>query len=1076
MREHFNGIAEATGYPARIRKWRCPHQTTVNGESPFTVVSRHPDFPATLTELDTSIQSGLFEQVGDTTMADEGQEECGPAEEAAAAEAETNPNEEAASEDEEQKQDEIEDASSESDASLELEDMDLLDRIAAAKACVSLSPRGGLADANVWLWFHLCEPVSDRKLGKLLKYDKDAHDLFIKHNSKNITCCKVCYDNPNIALSFATKHIGADKSGSNCRRHVKSVHAILCVKMEPVPNAEKKVFAVDGIEPEDVFWETHRKNGTMPAPKRNAGKRTQAPVSSFFLSPPAKKAAAQSRVGAASPDVASAVTESSVNQSVSLPPLPAVNVQPPRPSAYEGHLQLGQEKVLREWHALTVDFATQSNTAARQFTSQKCPAFRNLMNYTINNAATLKTVHKANRFMGQAKFSEQRFRNLEELFGCIAFSINESRAAMHEVSGKRMPFVNFAHDMWTGKKDEKLGLTIFWHNVKREESYAAAIGLIHCETHKSQEVADMTLKMLARVEVEKADLCNGCNDNAGPAIKVTKILSGDRGECIMHIIDLMIEHGLGITTRSVNTVVVDEFPEGEEVRALVTDTVNTLTDKRAPKRMKLFKKSNQDASRKVIAIPKPNATRIGGVHIQYQGYLKGRWCFEELHHKHKGEAWVQSLHISNDDFISVAHVEAVISYSAGLSKVVQTNNVATISYCALRCYRLTVIYFTKDEWDVADVCEYNNQTNKWHGNAKFPKRPISPKFSVTQSKHKSLNEVNLIKIKTDDLVDVAQKLVKRMKAECTHYMKDVSRLQLVAMALNPLSATLGLKEMDELSYYLGIVTDSTDNCRNWKRDCRKATIQYVRKKMAHKLDEDSEEESEDDEPAANVDSAWAKIMRQNKPAPATESEKSCAVTREVDAFLELKINWQTELQIQQVSDKVVRSIGDNENAWLNSFEIIAKHFDPFKWWHRVGKLNFKLLFPVVVALLTLPESNGRQERTFSAATWFDTKLGINQLTATHEIKVMLYENRFLVEAVKTHMTGEYSKLAQKATREMIFLSNQIRASAAANNNSLLTGCDPDDAALEDDDLDDDGQMAKYLEAAEQDDASQLTEN
>lgn len=64
----------------------------------------------------------------------------------------------------------------------------------------------------------------------------------------------------------------------------------------------------------------------------------------------------------------------------------------------------------------------------------------------------------------------------------------------------------------------------------------------------------------------------------------------------MHIIDLMVEHGLGIVTRTQLHVVVDEFPEGERGRTYTFKTVDIIMDKRSKGRHKVCQKVCDDSS------------------------------------------------------------------------------------------------------------------------------------------------------------------------------------------------------------------------------------------------------------------------------------------------------------------------------------------------------------------------------------------------------------------------------------------------------------------------------------------------
>jgi hypothetical protein len=104
-----------------------------------------------------------------------------------------------------------------------------------------------------------------------------------------------------------------------------------------------------------------------------------------------------------------------------------------------------------------------------------------------------------------------------------------------------------------------------------------------------------------------------------------------------------------------------------------------------------------------------------------------------------------------------------------------------------------------------------------------------------------------------------------------------------------------------------------------------------------------------------------------------------------------------------------------------NFSWIASHFDALEWWFHTGKRVYPLIYPpVACAILSLPESNGHQERVFSSSTWMDGKLQRRQNPATHEMKALLYQNRGLINARKTRMdlSGKRSTLKKDTAQSV----------------------------------------------------------
>jgi hypothetical protein len=367
-------------------------------------------------------------------------------------------------------------------------------------------------------------------------------------------------------------------------------------------------------------------------------------------------------------------------------------------------------------------------------------------------------------------------------------------------------------------------------------------------------------------------------------------------------------------------------------------------------------------------------------------------------------------------------------------------------------------------WDVAHVCEYKNLRNKWHASCLFPRRPLSPRMKVEQAAKPHIKEVELIKVESKSLMPTPQALIGRMQLESTKYCHAVVDAQVIALACHPLSATLGIQELKDLNMFLSKKTTPGVPVPNWRDKAVAALTKEVKAKLSAKLD-DSDSSEEDATSALKddaVDDDWKEVMEQaaaDEPAQNKPTRSGCPVKREVESFFSQTIDWPEQLKTQGVAPKIIKAIGGNASMWQVNYELIAANFDVFEWWHREGRQKYKMIFVVACTILTLPESNGRQERTFSACTWMDTDLGTNQAAVTLEMKALLYENRKFIKQVQPHLYGEHKKMAAKATRSMLAIAEAHRAQ---------TGTQPDDE-------DEDDMIAMLLAAEDGDDAaSQLT--
>jgi hAT family C-terminal dimerisation region len=123
-------------------------------------------------------------------------------------------------------------------------------------------------------------------------------------------------------------------------------------------------------------------------------------------------------------------------------------------------------------------------------------------------------------------------------------------------------------------------------------------------------------------------------------------------------------------------------------------------------------------------------------------------------------------------------------------------------------------------------------------------------------------------------------------------------------------------------------------------------------------------------------------------------------------------------QNNRVPDAATR-IGSDRQQWLDNLELIASNFDVLEWWRNTGKSQYPLIYPVAMCILSLPDSNGHQERTFSAATWMDGKLNSMQKDLTFQMKVLIYKNEDFLERYSDKMDPKNLEDAEKKTRELL---------------------------------------------------------
>jgi hypothetical protein len=132
---------------------------------------------------------------------------------------------------------------------------------------------------------------------------------------------------------------------------------------------------------------------------------------------------------------------------------------------------------------------------------------------------------------------------------------------------------------------------------------------------------------------------------------------------------------------------------------------------------------------------------------------------------------------------------------------------------------------------------------------------------------------------------------------------------------------------------------------------------------------------------------------------------------EIRRFFMDQQEWHLVLKQGYVPDNVIAAVGTTLPNWMRNWEKIAKHFRIMNWWEH-HKNMYPHIYIVACKLLAAPDSNGFQERTFSAATWMDGKLKTRQTDATFQLKVLLYKNQEFIRECKFRATEEHKRKAR----------------------------------------------------------------
>lgn len=141
--------------------------------------------------------------------------------------------------------------------------------------------------------------------------------------------------------------------------------------------------------------------------------------------------------------------------------------------------------VYNRWCRKVHTFATNCGLSFRSVNSL---AFKDMMNYTIENATILEQ-NNHNMAIGYQKFQSISKQKREELTFVVSQLMQDSRDYFANLFGKTVPSVCVSHDIWESKKGHWLGISLFMMDVHNFKQVCLPIGFKKCWSKKSTDVA-----------------------------------------------------------------------------------------------------------------------------------------------------------------------------------------------------------------------------------------------------------------------------------------------------------------------------------------------------------------------------------------------------------------------------------------------------------------------------------------------------------------------------------------------------------------------------------------------------------
>jgi hAT family C-terminal dimerisation region len=908
-----------------------------------------------------------------------------------------------------------------------------LRRYDIAKSMVHLSSkkwnRQPKNEALCWTFFREANLTKNTTISMLESNDQKAAECFREVADPEtaytkVYCCVVCFETRNLPLWRCFKK-GGDNGGNNLDKHLRTHDKIKDLfipgKTKSTPNSRKRarrcLLELQGEELEESDEDapqpkTSRQQPTTP--HRNVN------VSLSSISNVSDALAQEGRRSKSS-----AASKASGSSKYSKVP------------AMELFREKGDQQVLQDYHFLVAQFVTNNNISTRTVTRPtECPEFQEMMEYAMRNGPQL--LRMVNRHMGRFSFLSNQRKMWNTLLAAISMYVEATRISYKNILKKRIPFIVVSHDIWDSKAKEVLGVSIFFYSPAWQRNFCIPIGLEVVEDKTSDGTAAKTIELLELVGVEPDDIFRGTNDTTNSALKTSRILAhGEEGTCAMHETQLAFDHAIGRKTRSKNNVIVDSFPECEAVRLKSLAAAGWLMDKKSKSRYLHYLKLMAQAARQCIKIRIPNKTRAAGTQLHYGDMIRSRWNLNLFWFSNK-----KAKNVPDDVFNQMAQFESILHPITTLIYAVQSDRPGSLAYTFIHVFRTYVLYVYSDSWWVADVDPTHNEeeAGQWGADAQFPPRnykgePLERKLIDGSLFQGGDQYISMVKHTRAQLTNDSRMLISRLISELSKYGANPTKDRLLALACNPFTATIGMLLIHASKSVLKNKGDEAAKrlALDHKRlamDALEAQIRSICSELiANNQDNrgDASEAVEEQEEQDPVAAAMLASMQETM----TEVELD-PVKQQVERFFKQDLDMDVILrnQCKPPTAEKLAIIGTTKQKWASNWELISEVFDVMEWWESKGKEQYPLIYPVACCILSVPDSNGNQERTFSAATWMDDKLKKKQSDFTFQMKVLLYKNKKFLMQHRLDVKEEQLKAAETKTKKLLKISAKIKLDAA----------------------------------------------
>ena len=657
------------------------------------------------------------------------------------------------------------------------------------------------------------------------------------------------------------------------------------------------------------------------------------------------------------------------------------------------------------------------------------PQFRELIQYAIKNATALKDSHA--EIMSRRQITKVRISSYKQFFITVGHLIRKSRDEYKRLCAQSVPFVTCCHDIWQAKNHDVLGVTIMFTDPRNCVVYKIPIGLAECHGHAATDVANLTDSLLLSVGLSTADLCAAVNDNTSSAVLAGKYIIGNpdkTGKCDMHKAELVLKHATGLVQRYQNRILIDSNDSFCDLWSVFKKFASWLTSSKAPHRWERLKDGVKKFGGKIVLIPLPNDTRVGGLVLSIHNLFRDKPCMDEYCKTATlSDPNFKKRYPSEDEWLQLAQYEGILTNIKMVAMKLQTDDPGSNSASLLEIY--TSFYHAQRMRMEGPDCGV--------GCLLRPNKP--QKYWDARKSIDDLDEARRA-IPYKDLYPGPRLLVRRIIQEFRYYLYNRDPDALKAVGCNPLLANVyadmfvnfGVYDQDNVKEGRTIIiNDMIDRFTNHRVSAIGAAMTSQNKKTS---DSSSDLVVEPNRATLKYKSMDVfERMRQasdlrkqallnitGKASKAGEEQvlqqalkKAC--TECYDDFLrhcesQIDFNW-ADIIKQYPTEAYSKEWPKWDDAQKQMFARhchsrnyleVGRFFDLMGWWRKHSS-NWSYVFPSAIVWLAKPATNAFQERIFSIGSWMmQNKLMSNLDRKTNEMRTMERITRQLVAEIESN--------------------------------------------------------------------------